>query len=139
MRTKQIRYYIYCIFRYCHCDCIPMIIDFLNVVLNTDCVPTEWCSGIMRPLYKNKGSSTDPDNYWGIILVSCTSQLFTACSNRRLSRYVDDNILGKEQAGFREGYSTTYHVFVLKHIIELYKSIQKGVYCALIDYIYIRI
>ena len=29
--------------KYCHCDCIPMIVDFfLNVVLNTGCVPTEW-------------------------------------------------------------------------------------------------
>ena len=54
--------------------------------------------------------------------------------NRRLSRYVYDNILGKEQAGFREGYSTTDHVFVLTHIIELYQSIHKRVYCAFIDY-----
>ena len=121
-------------FKYCHCDCIPMIVDFLNVVLNTGCVPTEWCSGIIRPLYKNKGPITDPDNYRGITLLSCTSKLFTACLNRRLSRYVDDNILGKEQAGFRKGYSTTDHVFVLKHIIELYQSIHKRVYCAFIDY-----
>ena len=46
--------------------------------------------------------------------------------NRRLSRYV-----GKEQAGFREGYSTTDHVFVLTQIIELYQSIHKR---AFIDY-----
>ena len=119
-------------FKYCHCDCIPMIVDFLNVVLNTGCVPTEWCSGIIRPLYKNKGLITDPDNYRGITLLSCTSKLFTTCLNRRLSRYVDDNILGKEQAGFREGYSTTDHVFVLTQIIELYQSIHKRVYCAFI-------
>ena len=54
--------------------------------------------------------------------------------NRRLSCYVDDNILGKEQAGFREGYSTTDHVFVLTHSIELYQSIHKRIYCAFIDY-----
>ena len=54
--------------------------------------------------------------------------------NRRLSRYVDDNILGKEQAGFREGYSTTDYVFVLKHIIELYQSIYKRIYYVFIDY-----
>ena len=117
-----------------YCDCIPMIVDFLNVVLNTGCVPTEWCLGLIRPLYKYTGRITDPDNYWGIKLLSCTSKLFTACLNRRLSRYVDDIILGKEQAGFREGYSTPDHVFVLKHIIELYKSIHKHIYSAFIDY-----
>ena len=57
------------------------------------------------------GPITDPDNYRGITLLWCTSKLFTGCLNRRLSRYVDDNIIEKEQAGFREGYSTTDHVF----------------------------
>ena len=93
--------------KYCHCDCIPMSVDLLNVVLNTGCVLTEWCLAIIRPLYKNTGPITDPDNYRGITLLSCTSKLFTAM-NRRLSRYVDDNILGKEQAGFREGYSPMF-------------------------------
>ena len=111
-----------------------MIVDFLNIALNTGCVPTEWCSGIIRPLYKNTGPITDPDNYRGITLLSCTSKLFTACLNRRLSRYVDDNILGNEQAGYRKGYSTTDHVFVLKHIIDLYQSIHTCIYCAFIDY-----
>ena len=36
-----------------------------------------------RPLYKNKDPITDPDNYRGITLLSCTSKLFTACLNRR--------------------------------------------------------
>ena len=40
----------------------------------------------------------------------------------------------KKTAGFREGYSTTDHVFVLTNIIELYQSIHKRVYCAFIDY-----
>ena len=81
-------------------------------MLNTGCVPNERCTGIIRPLCKNEGSITDPDNYRGITLLYCTSKLFTACLNRRLSHYVDDNILGKEQAAFKEGYSTTDHVVV---------------------------
>jgi len=90
--------------------------------------------GIICPLYKNKGSVTDPDNYRGITLLSCTSKLFTACLNHRLSKYVEDNILGEEQAGFREGYSTIDHIFVLQLVIELYQSVHKRVYCAFIDY-----
>ena len=47
---------------------------------------------------------------------------------------VEENILGQEQAGFREGYSTIDHVFVLHVVIELYKSVYKRIYCAFIDY-----
>ena len=111
-----------------------MTVDFLNNVLITGFVPTDWCLGTIHPLYKNKGSVSDPDNYRGITLLSCTGKLFTTCLNHRLSSYVDDTILGEEQAGFRKGYSTTDHVFVLHLIIELYKSVHKRVYCVFIDY-----
>ena len=97
-------------------------------------IPTEWCLGIIHPLFKNKGSVSDPDNYRGIILLSCTEKLFTACLNCRLSCYVEDQISGQDQAGFREGYSTIDHFFVLELIIELYQSFHKRVYCAFIDY-----
>ena len=67
-------------------------------------------------------------------MLSCTCKLFTACLNTRLSNYVDDDILGKEQAGFRKGYSTIDHVFVLHLVINLYQSVRKRVLCAFIDY-----
>ena len=121
-------------FKFCHVNCMQLIVDFFNIVLNTGCVPTDWCLGTIYPLYKNKGSMTDPDNYRGITLLSCTGKLFTACLNHRLSCYVEENILGEEQAWFREGYSTIDHVFVLHIIIELYKSVHKRVYCAFVDY-----
>ena len=42
--------------------------------------------------------------------------------------------MGQEQAGFREGYSTIDHIFILQLIIELYQSVHKRVYCAFIDH-----
>ena len=110
-----------------------LLIFYLNIVLNTVFVPSEWCLGVISPLYKNRGAVNDPDNYRGITLLSCTWKLFTACLNYRLSCYAD-NVLGKEQACFRVGYSTIDHIFVLQIIIELYQSIKLRVYCAFIDY-----
>ena len=40
----------------------------------------------------------------------------------------------EEQAGFRKGYSTQDHIFVLHSIIALYLRNKKRVYCAFIDY-----
>ena len=104
-----------------------MTVHFLKIVLNTGILPTDWCIGTIHPLYKNKSSVSDPDNYRGITLLRCTGKLFTTCLNHRLSSYADDTIIGEEQAGFRKGYSTADHVFVLHLIIELYKSVYKRV------------
>ena len=46
--------------------------------------------------------------------------------------YVNDDILGREHAGFREGYSTIVHAFVLHLVIELYQSVRKRVFCVLL-------
>ena len=63
--------------------------------------------GIIKPMYKNKGSKTDVDNYREITLFSCMGKLFTLIFNERLKLFVDtNNILGEEQAGFRSGYAT---------------------------------
>ena len=54
--------------------------------------------------------------------------MFVSC----LSCYVEQNILGQEQAGFREGHTTIDHV---PHVvIELYTSVHKGIHCAFLDY-----
>ena len=48
--------------------------------------------------------------------------------------YVNDDILGREQTGFREGSITIDHAFVLHLVIELYQSVRKPTFCAFIDY-----
>ena len=121
-------------FKYCRNHCLELIVDLFNIVLSTGYVPTEWCLGIICPIYKNKGSIDKPDSYRGITLLICTCELFTACLNCRLSLYVNDDIMGREQAGFREGCSTIDHAFVLHLVIELYESVRKCVFCAFIDY-----
>ena len=80
--------------KHCHNDCIQIIVDFLNIVMNTEFIPTEWCIGIIHPLFKNNGSVSDPDNYRGITLLGCTGKLFTACLNCRLSCCVELSYFG---------------------------------------------
>ena len=133
-KASGVDHMIYEFFKFCPKVCLEIIVDLFNLILDTGYVPTEWGLGMIYPLYKNKGSVKDPDNYRGITLLSCTGKLFTACLNKRISYYVDDAILGEEQAGFREGYSTIDHIFVLHIIIQIYQSVNKRVYCAFIDY-----
>ena len=63
---------------------------------------------------------SDPDNFRGTTLLSCTSKLFISCLNSLLSCYFDQHILGQEQTGFRGGHCTIEHVFVLHVVFDLY-------------------
>ena len=45
--------------------------------------------------------------------------LFTSVLNARLNKFIEKNILEENQAGLRNGYSTTDHVFVLHSLIEI--------------------
>ena len=40
--------------KHCHNDCIQIIVNYFNIVLNTGFKPTEWCLGIIHPLFKKR-------------------------------------------------------------------------------------
>ena len=113
-----------------------LIVKLFNIILRTGHVPEEWGVGLIVPIYKKKGSKTDPNNYRGITLLSCLGKLFTLCLNNRLAIFsTNRGTIGEEQAAFREGYSTLDHAFVLNELINLYlKGKKKRLYCCFIDY-----
>ena len=77
----------------------------------------------------------DPNNYRGITLLSCIGKLFTAIINSRLTKFLNvRGIIGDEQAGFRNNFSTVDHIFVLKNLVDIYLSKRKKLYCAFVDY-----
>lgn len=104
---------------------LNIIVNFCHVILITGIVPTDWCLGVMKPLYKNKGSVDDPENYRGITLLSCIGKLFTAIVKDTKSA----GILGEERAAFRKD-----HIFVLYSLVEWYLHKKKRLYCAFVDY-----
>ena len=120
-------------------NCPDIIYDILvlifNIILHTGIIPKTWTVSLIQPIYKGKGSVNDPDNFRGISLISCIAKIFTAVLNNRLTVYLNNsNILGEEQAGFRENYCTSDHIFVLNTLINIYQSKYKQIYCAFVDY-----
>ena len=41
-------------FKYCHNDCLELIVAFFNIVLSTGYVPTDWCLGLICPIYEQR-------------------------------------------------------------------------------------
>lgn len=119
----------------CPQNVIVLIVNLFNLVLNTGVVPTEWGEGLIQPIFKNKGSKNSANNYRGITFLCCLGKLFTSVLNDRATNFVEKRgIIGEEQAGFRAGYSTTDHIFVLNSLIQFYKARCERLYCAFIDY-----
>ena len=114
---------------------IPLYLKLFNKILDTGDIPEDWLAGLIIPIYKNKGSKDDANNYRGITLLSCLGKLFTSILNHRLTEFCEQNfILNEIQAGFRKGYSTADHVFVLKHLMDLFKYKNKKLFCCFVDY-----
>ena len=119
----------------CPSSVIELIVKLFNIILRTGYVPSEWCIGLIVPIFKKKGSPSDPNNYRGITLLSCLGKLFTMCINVRLTTFVTDrHVIGEEQSAFREGYSTMDNSFILNEIIHLYLHKKSKMYCCFIDY-----
>lgn len=108
---------------------------FSNLILNTGHLPNDWLFGKIKPIYKNKGDSLDPNNYRPITLLSCLGKLFTAALNERLNMFLEENnLLNENQAGFRKHHSTTDHIFTLYSLIELMKYEKKKLFCCFVDF-----
>ena len=114
---------------------LHLLTQTFNVVLLSGHLPNEWATGVIKPIYKNKGDINGPDNYGGITLLSCLGNLFTSVINERLTVFIDSNqIMSEAQAGFRKGYSTTDQIFTLKCIVELFVCQGRILFCTFLDY-----
>ena len=114
---------------------LTLICSYFNLILDIGMVPESWTVGLIVPIFKNKGNIDDADNYRGITLLCCMGKLFTMLINKRLQDYLEQNsLLGEEQTGFREGYSTLDHIFSLNCIIDLLLCQRKRLYCVFVDY-----
>ena len=113
---------------------MPTYVTYFNIIYSTATIPSEWAKGIIKPIYKGKGDSNEPDNYRPITILSCLGKLFTCILNTRINTYIEKKkLLGGEQLGFRENHSTMDGVFILHVLSQIMKATKTSLYCAFID------
>jgi len=99
---------------------------------NEEKLPTDWCQGIIFPIYKD-GEKKDTNNYRGITLLSIVGKVYAQVINYRLMKYSEENnILVEEQGGFRPGRGCPDQIFSLVEILRNRKK-TKYTYCCFID------
>ena len=83
----------------------------INTILDTGIIPNSQVEIIIVPLYK-KGDFSKPENFRPMTLLICIGKLFTVVLNIRLCNYPEENdLLHENQAGFKQNYATTDHIF----------------------------
>ena len=114
---------------------MPVYVNLFNLILDSGAFPSSWLEGIIRPIYKKKGDTSNPENYRPITILSCFGKLFTSVLNLRLNDFVEHNdSLEENQAGFRKGYATSDHIFTLHAMVEILKSRKKKLFCTFVDF-----
>lgn len=106
---------------------LPIYKLFFNAVFDSGLVPEEWLVGIIKPIYKNKGDPTSPENYRPITLLSCLGKLFTSILSKRLELYSEEiELIHNNQAGFRKGFSTLDHILTLQFLSNTLMKCKKN-------------
>ena len=85
---------------------LPIFTKLFNYCISTYSIPSEWKTAVVTPLYKNKGSRTDLNNYRGISILAPLSKIFEKLLSQQISEYFESNsLLSNFQHGFRKGHS----------------------------------
>lgn len=111
---------------------LPILTKLFNEIIRTQQIPTQWQESTIILLHK-KGNHNDINNYRPISIISTLYKLFSKTLYNAMKKSLNDN-QPKEQAGFREGYSTSDHLQTINQLIEKHNEFKKPLYLLFIDF-----
>ncbi|KAK6757302.1 hypothetical protein RB195_015244 [Necator americanus] len=118
-----------------HLKSLPPVLNTLARLFKrylSECkVPKQWKTNKSVLLYK-KGDPHDIGNYCPICLLSVIYKLFTKVILNRIEKVLDEG-QPCEQAGFRKGFSTIYHIHTVSKLIEVSREYKMPLILTFID------
>lgn len=108
------------------------ITTIFNEILQSGIIPHQWTTSTIILLHK-KGKKEDISNYRPISLMSNVYKVFSKILLERLTKTLDYN-QPKEQAGFRNDFSTIDHIHTIKQVIQKCNEYNINFYLAYVDY-----
>lgn len=106
---------------------IPHIVHIFNACIDDGSFPDNWKVAFVTPLYKNKGSNKDMNNYRGISVLPILAKLFEKILAFQIFNYFESNdLFFSGQHGFRKHHSceTALHELVSDLNINLDNSLS---------------
>ena len=113
---------------------IAILTSLFNFMLEKGEIPEKWSECIICPIFKS-GDKTDCNNYRGISLLPSICNLFSSLLITRLENYaITNGLYDPLQAGFRKGYRTSDHMFILHSLCQIFRKAKKNLYCCFVDF-----
>ena len=102
------------VLKYLPSNCITALCHIFNLSLSQGKFPTKFKHAKVIPLFKNKGSAQNIQNYRPISLLSSISKILEKIVyNRLYSFFTTYNLFSNHQFGFRHRHSTTHVITLL--------------------------
>ena len=114
---------------------LDLIYKFMNLCFEKSLIPDSWAYELISLIHK-KGSKSDLNNYRGICVSSALLKILCTLLNNRLQEHCSDNeILNKNQIGFKKYCRTSDHILTLKNLVKKYVTLgQKKLYVCFVDF-----
>ena len=108
---------------------------FFNLCFLSGLNPSEWDYSDIKPIPKPDKDPRDPLQNRCITILCCVAKVYSSILNRRVQTYLETNeILVKEQNGFRATRSCIDHIFVLVTVLRNRKEMGQDTFLAFVDY-----
>lgn len=95
------------------------LLNMYNQLWENNTYPDSWKEATVIPILKPNKSKLLPSSYRPISLTCCMGKILEKMINKRLQTFLDNNnLLVKQQAGYRRMRSTVDHLVLLEHNIQ---------------------
>ena len=85
----------------------PSLSHIFNLSLHHGTIPDDWKTARITPIYKNKGSKDDPNNYRPISVVSTIAKILEKhVKNQLMNHLITNNLLSSSQSAYIKNHST---------------------------------
>jgi len=106
------------------------LLDLFNGIVKEGCIPEDWKSSVVLPIYKGKGGPRECGSYRGIKVLEHAMKVVERIFEHRIRQQIE---IDDMQFGFMKGKGTTDAIFVARQMQENFRVKGKNLYFGFVD------
>ena len=106
------------------------LLDICNGIVKAGCIPEDWKSSVILPIYKGKGDPMECGSYRKIKLLEHATKVVERIFEHKIWQQIEVNDM---QFGFMKGKRTTNAIFTVQQMQEKFRVKGKKLYFGFVD------